>query len=211
MSTLFHIHGACLPTTHRDWLGKGSSLGLEYIKRRGKYKSNKWFDHAKSNDSFKRSLVDYITLLFASSQAIQLHFYTCTMTGAGKSDNCYVSTLSLSLWPELVLHHITGIEWDKALQSVIDCSGRQTPPVHSVNDWLKTLTQPQQRTNKKGTKCLTRWAPSGPSLNHVKLGELHMGPSSRLVTPCWACLFVFCLFVCCLWCKIRADPWQINS
>ena len=66
-----------------------------------------------------------------------------------KSDNCYVSTLSLSLWPELVLHHITGIEWDKALQSVIDCSGRQTPPVHSVNDWLKTLTQPQQRTNKK--------------------------------------------------------------
>ena len=128
-----------------------------------------------------------------------------------KSDNCYVSTLSLSLWPELVLHHITGIEWDKALQSVIDCSGRQTPPVHSVNDGLKTLTQPQQRTNKKGTKCLTRWAPSGPSLNHVKLGELYMGPSSRLVTPCWACLFVFCLFVSCLWCKIRADPWQINS
>ena len=95
VSTLSHSWSLC----------SNKSQGLTEIKGLGMYKSNKYFDHAKSNDSFRRSSVNYITLLFASSQAVQLHFYTCTMTGAGKSDNCYVSTLSLSGWPEFVLHH----------------------------------------------------------------------------------------------------------
>ena len=129
----------------------------------------------------------------------------------------------VSYWDELIASQVMLVKPAQASMGVHFLLSKSLAPTYCglvkvslaitalTKNFNAAATQPQQRTNKKGTKCPTRWAPSGPSLNHVKLGELHMGPSSRLVTPCWACLFVFCLFVCCLWCKIRADPWQINS
>ena len=69
-----------------------------------------------------------------------LHGFTFTMTGAGKSDNYHVFTLSLSRWPELVFQHITGIDWNKALlEEIMFGFAWCCDIVESLHDALQSL------------------------------------------------------------------------